>query len=138
MTDQTPANFRAMAELAARNYVLRLVEDSRVDGDSETLDGYPTLEAEHVNHAFHELLEEAAKVTAGFPPDRQMPVVREDGRVWYCHTTETTDLETLNAALVALAAEYAWLAHYRAQRIEEFAALLSLRSLRGMLESGES
>jgi hypothetical protein len=127
-----------MAEVTARNYVLRLMEGSRADAMEDEFDGYPTLEPGHIDQAYDALTAEASHVTVGFPPDRRFPVVREDGRVHYCRTTESMDLETVNAALVALAAEAAWLDHYRAQRAEEFAALLSLRSLRGLLEPGES
>lgn len=139
MADPHNPHFQAMAEVTARNYVLRLIEGSRAEAtDDEEFDSYPTLEPEHINAAYDDLTAEASKVTVGFPPDRHFPVVREDGRIHYCPTNESMDLETVNAALVALAAEAAWLDHYRAQRAEEFAALLSLRSLRGLLEPGEN
>jgi hypothetical protein len=126
-----------MAERTARNYILRTTEASRAEDTDGEFEDWPSLEAEHINHAYDELMAEASKVASGFPPDRRLPVVREDGQIHYCRTTEAADVETVNAALVALAAEYVWLNHYRTQRVQEFAALLSLRSLRGLLEPGE-
>jgi hypothetical protein len=132
VTDQTPPNFRALAELAARNYVLRPIEESRAEDTHGDLDYWPTLDAEHINHAYGELTAGVSNVTVAFTPDRRLPVVQEDGRIHYCRT-ETMTSETVNAALVTLATEYAWLTHYQAQRADEFAALLRLRS---RLESG--
>lgn len=138
MTDPHNPDFQAAVERAARQYVLRAMEETRAFDPDGDLDNWPVLNAEQVSDAYDELRAEASKADVGFPPDRELPVIREDGYIHYCRTIETMDQETVNAALVTLAAEYAWLAHHQAQRVEEFAALLNLRRLNGWLESGES
>ncbi|MGW4691967.1 hypothetical protein ACWEO1_06265 [Kitasatospora cineracea] len=116
-----------LAAIAAKNYVLHITEASRADDDSDDLTDHPVLTTKQVTEAYQELSAGTANVTVAFGWDRRLPAVQKDGRIHYPRTQDM-DIDSVNAALVALAAEHAWLTQAQAQRADEFATLLKLRA----------
>lgn len=126
MTDTNTPNINELADHAARNYVLRAVESSRAE-DLTDYTEIPALTETQVTEAMADLAEGVDNVTVAFTVDRRLPVLREDGEIYYVRTQDM-DLATIDAALVTLAAEYAWLTQHQTQRADEYASLLALRA----------
>ncbi|MGC0317316.1 hypothetical protein [Kitasatospora acidiphila] len=113
--------------IAAKNYVLSIAERSRAADQFGDFADQPTLSAAEIKRAYDELMAETANVTVAFQWNRRLPAIQEDGHIHYPRT-EDMDLDYVNAALITIATEQAWLARAQVQRADEFATLLKIRS----------
>lgn len=108
---------------AARNYMLRVTEASRVT--DEEYDADAALTPQQIETSFAELQAAAADTVILSTPS-VFRAIREDGHIVY-RRPENMTVPDIEAALIALAAERACLARVQKLQTEDFALLLRLR-----------